>query len=64
LVDFLKAAQAISLIREIPDSQETILAWLLGMNPICNDEAPIVVLLRDGDVETFRAAVTNFIVEG
>lgn len=58
----IAAYQVVSLLHEDYGS-DTIRAFMLGMNPVLNDEAPAIAL-RDGDFKGAMSAARNFLAGG
>lgn len=54
--------QVVSLLQQ-DYGNDTIRAFMLGMNPVLNDEAPAVAL-RDGDFKGALSAAKNFLAGG
>lgn len=54
--------QVVSLLRE-EYGNDTIRAFMLGMNPVLNDEAPAIAL-RDGNFKGAMDAARNFLAGG
>jgi hypothetical protein len=60
----LRAAyEIVRLLEGAHESEGTIQAWFLGMNPVLDDRSPARAL-REGDQAGVRAAAVAFLAEG